>query len=83
MVHQLDRVRRHRRLACQYRHEAQRSDGLHHQHPRRYPWRGGWRLGIQPVWRPGRDRFNLPSLLVAFVGAVIVLAVVNLLFRRK
>jgi uncharacterized membrane protein YeaQ/YmgE (transglycosylase-associated protein family) len=27
--------------------------------------------------------FNLPSLLVAFVGAVIVLGLVNLLFRRK
>ena len=27
--------------------------------------------------------FNLPSLLVAFVGAVIVLGLMNLLFRRK
>ena len=42
---------------------------------------GGWvfsRFGGQGV-----TGFNLPSLLVAFVGAVIVLAVVNLLFRRK
>jgi uncharacterized membrane protein YeaQ/YmgE (transglycosylase-associated protein family) len=27
--------------------------------------------------------FNLPSLLVAFVGAVILLAVFNLVFGRK
>lgn len=27
--------------------------------------------------------FNLPSLIVAFVGAVVVLGVVNLLFGRK
>jgi uncharacterized membrane protein YeaQ/YmgE (transglycosylase-associated protein family) len=26
---------------------------------------------------------NLPSLIVAFIGAVIVLGVVNLLFKRK
>jgi uncharacterized membrane protein YeaQ/YmgE (transglycosylase-associated protein family) len=42
---------------------------------------GGWvfsLFGGQAV-----TGFNLPSLLVAFVGAVIVLAVVNLIFGRK
>ena len=42
---------------------------------------GGWvfsLFGGQAV-----TGLNLPSLLVAFVGAVIVLAVVNLIFGRK
>jgi len=42
---------------------------------------GGWvftQFGGQGV-----TGFNLQSLVVAFVGAVIVLAVVNLIFRRK
>ena len=42
---------------------------------------GGWvfsQFGGQGV-----TGFNLPSLLVAFVGAVIVLAVVNLVFGRR
>lgn len=42
---------------------------------------GGWvfsLIGGQDV-----TGFNLPSLLVAFVGAVIVLALLNLIFRRK
>jgi uncharacterized membrane protein YeaQ/YmgE (transglycosylase-associated protein family) len=42
---------------------------------------GGWVFGL--FGGQGVTGFNLPSLLVAFVGAVIVLAVVNLLFRRK
>ena len=42
---------------------------------------GGWIFS----WFGGSGvtGFNLPSLLVAFVGAVIVLAVVNLLFGKK
>ncbi len=42
---------------------------------------GGWVFS----WFGGTSvtGFNLPSLLVAFVGAVIVLAVWNLLFGRK
>jgi uncharacterized membrane protein YeaQ/YmgE (transglycosylase-associated protein family) len=42
---------------------------------------GGWifnRLGERGV-----TGFNLPSLLVAFVGAVIVLAVINLISGRR
>ena len=42
---------------------------------------GGWVFSL--FGGQGVTGFNLPSLLVAFVGAVIVLAVVNLLFRRK
>jgi uncharacterized membrane protein YeaQ/YmgE (transglycosylase-associated protein family) len=41
---------------------------------------GGWVFGL--FGGQGVTGFNLPSLLVAFVGAVIVLAVVNLIFRR-
>lgn len=42
---------------------------------------GGWVFS----WFGGTGvtAFNLPSLLVAFVGAVIVLAVVNLIFGRR
>jgi len=42
---------------------------------------GGWVFSL--FGGQGVSGFNLPSLLVAFVGAVIVLAVVNLLFGRK
>ena len=42
---------------------------------------GGWVFSL--FGGAGVTGFNLPSLLVAFVGAVIVLGVVNLIFRRK
>jgi uncharacterized membrane protein YeaQ/YmgE (transglycosylase-associated protein family) len=42
---------------------------------------GGWVFSL--FGGQGVTGFNLPSLIVAFVGAVIVLAVVNLIFRRK
>ena len=42
---------------------------------------GGWVFSL--FGGQGITGFNLPSLLVAFVGAVIVLAVVNLFTRRK
>jgi uncharacterized membrane protein YeaQ/YmgE (transglycosylase-associated protein family) len=42
---------------------------------------GGWVFSL--FGGQGVTGFNLPSLLVAFVGAVIVLAVVNLIFKRK
>ena len=42
---------------------------------------GGWVFSL--FGGTGVTGFNLPSLLVAFVGAVIVLAVVNLIFGRK
>ncbi len=42
---------------------------------------GGWVFSL--FGGQGVTDFNLPSLLVAFVGAVIVLAVVNLIFKRK
>jgi uncharacterized membrane protein YeaQ/YmgE (transglycosylase-associated protein family) len=42
---------------------------------------GGWVFSL--FGGTGVTGFNLPSLVVAFVGAVIVLAVVNLLFGRK
>jgi len=42
---------------------------------------GGWVFSL--FGGQGVTGFNLPSLVVAFVGAVIVLAVVNLIFRRK
>ena len=42
---------------------------------------GGWVFSL--FGGTGVTGFNLPSLLVAFVGAVIVLAIVNLIFRRK
>lgn len=42
---------------------------------------GGWVFGL--FGASGVTGFNLPSLIVAFVGAVIVLAVVNLLTGRK
>ena len=42
---------------------------------------GGWVFSL--FGGQGVSGFNLPSLLVAFVGAVIVLAVVNLIFGRR
>jgi uncharacterized membrane protein YeaQ/YmgE (transglycosylase-associated protein family) len=42
---------------------------------------GGWVFSL--FGGQGVTGFNLPSLFVAFVGAVIVLAVVNLIFGRK
>ena len=42
---------------------------------------GGWVFSL--FGGQGVTGFNLPSLLVAFVGAVIVLAIVNLVFGRK
>ena len=42
---------------------------------------GGWVFSL--FGGAGVTGFNLPSLVVAFVGAVIVLAVVNLIFGRN
>ena len=42
---------------------------------------GGWVFSL--FGGKGVTGFDLPSLLVAFVGAVIVLAIVNLIFGRK
>ena len=42
---------------------------------------GGWVFSL--FGGQGVTGLNLQSLVVAFVGAVIVLAVVNLIFRRK
>lgn len=42
---------------------------------------GGWVFSL--FGGQGVTGFNLSSLLVAFVGAVIVLAIVNLIFRKK
>jgi uncharacterized membrane protein YeaQ/YmgE (transglycosylase-associated protein family) len=41
---------------------------------------GGWVFSL--FGGQGVTGFNLPSLLVAFVGAVIVLGVVNFIFRK-
>ena len=42
---------------------------------------GGWVFSL--FGGQGVTGFNLPSLFVAFVGAVIVLGVINLIFRKK
>jgi len=42
---------------------------------------GGWVFSL--FGGTGVTGFNLTSLVVAFVGAVVVLAVVNLFFGRK
>lgn len=45
---------------------------------------GGWFLA--PLFGTGtinQDNFSLPALLVSFLGAVILLAILNLVFRRK
>ena len=44
---------------------------------------GGWFISpLVGVGTINQDNFSLPALLVSFVGAIILLAVVNL-FRRK
>jgi uncharacterized membrane protein YeaQ/YmgE (transglycosylase-associated protein family) len=80
--HQLDLIRRHRRLASLV---TKRNDqmgcitniiaGVVGAAV------GGWVFSL--FGGIGVTGFNLPSLIVAFVGAVIVLAVVNLIFRRN
>lgn len=45
---------------------------------------GGWFLA--PLFGTGtinQDNFSLPALIVSFLGAVVLLAIVNLVFRRK
>ena len=42
---------------------------------------GGWVFSL--FGGAGVTGFNLPSLVVAFIGAVIVLAVVNLVFGKR
>lgn len=42
---------------------------------------GGWVFSL--FGGAGVTGFNLPSLVVAFIGAVIVLAIVNLVFGRR
>lgn len=45
---------------------------------------GGWFLA--PLFGTGtinQDNFSLPALLVSFLGAVALLAIVNLVFRRR
>ena len=42
---------------------------------------GGWIFSL--FGGQGVTGFNLPSLLVAFIGAVIVLAAINLIFGRR
>jgi uncharacterized membrane protein YeaQ/YmgE (transglycosylase-associated protein family) len=42
---------------------------------------GGWVFSL--FGKTDVTGFNLPSLLVAFVGAVIVLVVINLITRKK
>jgi uncharacterized membrane protein YeaQ/YmgE (transglycosylase-associated protein family) len=42
---------------------------------------GGWVFSL--FGKAGVTGFNLPSLVVAFVGAVIVLVLFNLIFGRK
>ena len=42
---------------------------------------GGWVFSL--FGGQGVTGFNLPSLLVAFVGALILLGIVNLIFRKK
>ena len=45
---------------------------------------GGWLISpLLGVGTINQDNFSLPALLVSFVGAVILLAIVNLLRRGK
>jgi len=45
---------------------------------------GGWLISpLVGVATINQDNFSLPGLLVSFVGAVILLAVVNLFRRRR
>lgn len=44
---------------------------------------GGWFISpLVGVATINQNNFSLPALLVSFVGAVILLAIVNLVFRR-
>ncbi len=45
---------------------------------------GGWFISpLIGVGTINQNNFSLPSLLISFVGAVILLAIVNLVFRRN
>lgn len=45
---------------------------------------GGWLISpLVGVGTINQDNFSLPALLVSFVGAVILLAIVNLVRRRS
>lgn len=45
---------------------------------------GGWFISpLVGVGTINQDNFSLPALFVSFVGAVILLAIVNLVFRRS
>ena len=44
---------------------------------------GGWFISpLVGVATINQNNFSMPALLVSFVGAVILLAIVNLVFRR-
>lgn len=45
---------------------------------------GGWVISpLVGVATINQNNFSMPALLVSFVGAVILLAIVNLVFRRN
>ena len=45
---------------------------------------GGWFISpLVGVSTINQNNFSMPALLVSFVGAVILLAIVNLVFRRN
>ncbi len=45
---------------------------------------GGWFISpLVGVGTINQNNFSMPALLVSFVGAVILLAIVNLVFRRN
>ena len=45
---------------------------------------GGWFISpLVGVATINQNNFSMPALLVSFVGAVILLAIVNLVFRRS
>lgn len=45
---------------------------------------GGWFISpLIGVGTINQNNFSMPSLLISFVGAVILLAIVNLVFRRN
>ena len=45
---------------------------------------GGWFISpLVGVATINQNNFSMPALLVSFVGAVILLAIVNLVFRRN